>query len=183
MAVLYEDTRQQVHDGDKHALKHAWWAAHGIQVERRALPFGDYMREGSNVSVDTKRSVAEIAQNICGRNHARFRRECQRASAEGYRLVVLVENEEGYAQAEDVAAWVNAHCRSCHKFRKRECDPLSASSCLRHGTKPPAQGAQVAAAMLTMAGRYGVVFAFCAPKDAGRVICETLGVDYGDKGD
>lgn len=55
-----------------------------------ALPFGDYMLEGSNISIDTKQDVQEVAGNI-GRDHARFVRECDRARAEGYRLVILVE--------------------------------------------------------------------------------------------
>ena len=76
MAVIYEDTRQQ--DG-KHLQKQEWWKAHGIEVVRRKLDFGDYATDGSNVVVDTKRNVAEIAQNINGRQHARFKRECERA--------------------------------------------------------------------------------------------------------
>lgn len=181
--ILYEDSRQQVHDGDKHALKHEWWAAHGIQVERRALPYGDYMRDGSNVTVDTKRNVAEIAQNICGKNHDRFRRECQRASADGYRLVVLVENVHGYESPADAIGWVNAHCRACRLYKKYECNPGTTPKCERHGTKPPAQGPQVAAAMVTMSRKYGVMFEFCTPDDAGKTVCELLGVAYDDKGD
>ena len=89
MAKIYEDTRQQVHDGDKHAAKHEWWAAHGVEVERRKLDFGDYMAEGSNRSIDTKRDIYEMMANI-GSGYRRIDHECARAREAGYRLVFLV---------------------------------------------------------------------------------------------
>ena len=167
------DTRQQ--DG-KHVHKDEWFAAHGINIVRRKLDFGDYMADGSNVSVDTKRNVAEIAQNISGKNHARFKRECIRAQDAGYRLVVLVENLDGYTQLSHVAAWTNTHCRHCNLMRQRVCDPRANGKCLRHKTLKPIQGPRLAKAMSTMEKRYGVRFEFCKPKNAAKRICELLGV-------
>lgn len=176
MPVLRIDTRQQA---GKHVIKDEWWAAHGVPTTRVKLDFGDYMVDGSNVSVDTKRSVSEIAQNINGRNHDRFKRECIRAREAGCRLVVLVENREGYTSIDDVRGWCNDHCRACGVRRKRGCDPSDASGkCPKHGTRKPIQGTRLAKAMLTMQERYGVRFEFCAPKDSARRICELLGVSY-----
>lgn len=175
--VLTEDTRQQVHHGDKHKAKHVWWTEHGVEVERRKLDFGDYAVDGSNVCVDTKRNVAEIAQNIGGGGHARFKRECERARDAGYRLVVLVENRDGFTCVQDVCRWTNTHCVHCHN-RGRVCKPHAGGKCIRHGTMKPIQGARLAKAMKTMEGRYGVRFMFCAPSDAARIICELLGVMY-----
>ena len=178
MAVLWEDTRQ--HEG-KHDAKEGWWAAHGVEVVRRKLDFGDYMREGSNVSVDTKRNVDEIAQNINGRSHARFRRECERARDAGFRLVVLVENRHGYREVADVRSWTNGHCRACRERRGGLCDPRDPRGrCPRHGTAKPIQGPRLALAMQTMSGRYGVEFALCAPGDAARAVCDLLGIEYGE---
>lgn len=172
------DTRQQA---GKHEHKDRWFEEHGVETVRQKLDFGDYMVEGSNVSVDTKRNVAEVAMNINGRNHGRFKRECQRAQEAGCRLVVLVENLEGYEEVRDVRAWVNSHCAACAVYRQRRCIPRNPKGqCARHGTRKPIQGDRLSKAMETMERRYGVRFEFCHPRDAARRICELLGVDHGE---
>lgn len=174
--VVYEDTRQQA---GKHELKHKWFAAHGIEVVRRKLDFGDYMRDGSNISVDTKKNVDEVAQNVGGKGHDRFRRECERARDNGYALVILVENDEGVREIADLPRWTNGHCRSCGLRVKKACNPRDLhSKCQRHKTMKPTQGPQLAKAMKTMGERYGVRFEFCKPRDSARRICELLGVAY-----
>lgn len=175
-SVIKIDTRQQA---GKHEHKHDWFAAHGVKTVRCTLPTGDYSTDGSNVLIDTKRNVDEVAQNINGRAHGRFRRECQRAINEGYRLVVLVENELGYKTVGDVLRWTNGHCTHCRYYRDASCMPQATDGeCKKHGTKKPIQGARLYKAMRTMHMRYGVEFAFCAPENAARIICERLGVDY-----
>ena len=173
--VIKVDTRQ--HKG-KHAVKDDWWASHGVSTARVKLDFGDYMTDGSNVSVDTKRNIAEVAQNIGGRNHARFKRECQRAAASGCRLVVLVENRDGVHCLDDLRKWTNDHCRACGERRRSGCNPFDGQKCPRHGTRKPIQGPRLAKAMETMQERYGVRFEFCAPRDAAEIICGLLGVSY-----
>ena len=176
MPELLIDTRQQA---GKHVIKDEWWAAHGVPTTRQKLDFGDYMVDGSNVSVDTKRSIGEIAQNISGRNHDRFKRECIRARDAGYRLVVLVENREKVTDLYGVNKWMNDHCRYCGTRRNGRCSPYDPTGkCERHGTRKPIQGPRLAKAMQTMSERYGVQFMFCAPKDSARIICELLGVEY-----
>ena len=173
--MLYCDTRQ--HAG-KHDAKMRWWEAHGVDTEVRKLDFGDYMTDGSNISIDTKRGVAELAQNV-RRDHARFRREIERANEAGCRLVVLVENTDGITRVADVRSWRNPHCRSCKVRRHAGCDPMaSTGGCARHRTVKPIQGPQLAKTLGTMEERYGVEFAFCRPQDAARIICERLGVLY-----
>lgn len=178
MPTIIEDTRQQVHHGDKHAAKHRWWAAHGVDVVRKKLDFGDYTVAGSNIVVDTKRNVAEIAQNIGGRQHARFKDECVRAQEAGHRLYILVENVNGYHCLNNVNAWTNDHCKRCRYYKVHSCDPRRMGKCKRHGTQKPIQGPRLAKAMQTMTERYGVVFLFCHPREAARVVCELLGVRY-----
>lgn len=174
--TIKTDTRQKA---GKHAIKDAWWASHGVSTIRQKLDFGDYMAEGSNVSVDTKRSIAEIAQNINGRNHDRFKRECMRARDAGCRLVVLVENRDGAECVQDVRRWLNDHCRMCGIRRQGRCNPWDAKGkCPKHGTRKPIQGPRLVRAMSTMSERYGVSFMFCNPKDTARIVCELLGVEY-----
>lgn len=170
------DTRQQK---GKHEIKNEWWALHGVSTVRVKLDFGDYMTEGSNISIDTKRGVNEIAQNINGRNHNRFKRECIRARDAGYRLVILVENLDGVSRLEDLQGWTNGHCCACGYYKRKSCDPHDGrEKCIKHGTRKPIQGARLARAMSTMSERYGVRFEFCSPHESAKRICDLLGVRY-----
>ena len=117
--ILWEDTRQQK---GKHDRKNAWWHSHGVTVQRAKLDFGDYMVDGSNISVDTKRNLQEVAMD-CGRDHKRFVREMERASATGYRLVILVEVGGNYKSIADVERWTNDVCKRCQHHRAGTCGP------------------------------------------------------------
>ena len=148
--VILEDTRQQ---SGKHDLKHDYFASEGIELVRTKLPFGDYALWGSVKAVDTKANVEEIAQNIGGKEHARFREECKLARRCGGELIILVENENGYRSIDDVEAWVNPNVRK---------------------TARSIEGPRLAMAMRTMSERYGVRFMFCAPEEAGEIIRQLL---------
>ncbi len=183
MSTIYEDTRQQVKPVDKHAIKHDWWRAHGVEVLRQKLSFGDYSADGSNVCVDSKANVDEVAKNINGAEHDRFIRECERAAQAGYRLVFLVENDLGYDNLGDVVRWTNGHCVHCGRNMERnatgDCKPLDPhGKCPRHGTRKPIQGPRLYKAMRTIEARYLCSFEFCAPDESARRICELLGVGY-----
>lgn len=153
--VILEDTRQQV---GKHDLKHDYFTSEGIEVVRTKLPFGDYALWGASIAVDTKANVEEIAQNIGGREHARFREECKLAKRCGGQLIILVENEHGYRCIDDVVAWVNPNIRK---------------------TARSIEGPRLAKAMHTMSDRYGVRFEFCAPEEAGRRVIQLLEANDG----
>lgn len=153
--VILEDTRQQA---QKHGLKHDYFASEGIEVVRTKLPFGDYALWGSSIAVDTKANVEEIAQNIGGAEHARFREECKLAKRCGGRLIILVENENGYYSIDDVTAWVNPNVRK---------------------TSRSIEGPRLAKAMRTMSDRYGVEFMFCRPEEAGKIIKQLLEANNG----
>lgn len=168
--MIVEDTRQQAR---KHNNIEKWMAAHGVDFAPRAaaLPFGDYMLEGSNISIDTKKDVQEVAGNI-GRDHARFVRECEKARAEGYRLIILVEEHPEYADRSKLCGWISYVCRRC-----RRCNPLKDRGCKRYRSKPM-NGPTVARIIGRLEEDHGVRFEFCAKRDTARRICELLGVDY-----
>lgn len=144
---LVEDTRQQK---DKHEQKHTAFAAHGDIITRCALPVGDYALF-PRVSVDTKASMQEIAQNIGGtkEEHERFRRELIKAKENGCHLYVLIENDENIASIDDVRTWVNPRLIDSDKA---------------------ITGDRLAKAMITMQAKYGVTFCFCPPEQAARYI-------------
>lgn len=152
--MYLEDTRQQA---GKHEVKHEWWADRGITLVRSKLAFGDYCRP-PEVAVDTKASIAELAMDI-DREHARFRRELIGARDAGVRLYVLVENDAGVTDLSSLALWTEPDA----DFRLRKC----------------IEGKRLAKACRTMSDRYGVMFLFCAPEDAARIVTEILEGRYG----
>lgn len=156
--VYLEDTRQQA---GKHEVKHEWWADRGITLVRSKLAFGDYCLP-PEVAVDTKASIAELAMDI-DREHARFRRELIGARDAGVRLYVLVENDAGVTDLSSLALWTEPDA----DFR------------LRKYAQRRIEGKRLAKACRTMSDRYGVMFLFCAPEDAARIVTEILEGRYG----
>ena len=179
MAEIIEDTRQQVHDGDKHANKHLWWERHGVGVERRKLDFGDYARADgtSNVVVDTKRSLDEVVGNV-GRSHDRFVRELDKARNAGCRLVILIEVGAPYTTVDAIARWTSGVCRRCDLYRKCICDPAASGQCRRKRHKPM-QGRTLLRIMRSLERDHGCRFEVCHPAHSAARICELLGVEVG----
>lgn len=165
--VIQIDTRQQ---RGAHNAKNAWFAAHGVETVEVTLKTGDYAAAGSNVLVDTKKDLQELAGNI-GKQHARFRREIDRAAAKGCRLVVLVEEHPEYNERALIDTWVPTVCRMC-----RKCDPRR-EQCKAHKFKP-IQGVTVRKIMDKLESDHGARFLFCDKRDTARVICDLLGVGY-----
>lgn len=146
--TLIEDTRQQ---HGKHDLKAKYFTENDIAVIRHGLYVGDYARlDNQLIVVDTKKDVVEIAANICGPQHERFRNECLRAKEYGIKLVVLIEEE-----VSDLAEWKSP--------RKKNGQPYTHVS-----------GATLKKAMQTMTEKYGVEFRFCQKAEAGQRIVEIL---------
>lgn len=169
-APLLCDSRQQ---RGKHVAKNEWFKGHGIETVTVALPFGDYSRHGSNISIDTKQDVQELAANL-GREHARFSRECDRARDAGYRLVVLVEEHAEYNDRDKVEGWRCRVCRAC-----RKCDPLRTAKCKFRRYKP-LNGPVLRKIMDKMERDHGVRFEFCKPSESAARICELLGMEVRD---
>lgn len=167
-ATVWCDTRQQK---GKHTNIDRWFDSHGVEYEYRKLDYGDYMREGSNISVDTKKDIQEVAGNV-GRDHARFVRECERAAEAGYHLVILVEGVADGGKALRAGEWVSGVCKRCHK-----CKPELTKGCRRYGRKP-LQGKALASIIAGIEDNHGVEFRFCRRDQTAKVICEILGVKH-----
>lgn len=151
MNTIIEDTRQQA---GKHNIKHDHFEAMGVELVRCKLPFGDYAPPPP-VAIDTKNSMDEIANNICGtrKEHERFINECKAAKAAGCALVILVENNLGISSLFQVHEWQNP--RSCYSDK-----------CV--------QGPRLQKAMETISERYGVRFMFCSPEESAQKIMELI---------
>jgi len=170
--VIYEDTRQQK---GKHERKNIWWKSHGVKVVRRKVDFGDYVTDGSNISIDTKANLQEICGNL-GKDHARVVREIERAKNAGYRLVFLIEVGGNYKNIDDVSRWTNDVCKRCEHYRAHTCMPLH-DRCKRFKRRPMT-GVTLAKIMHTMEQDHGCRFEFAHPMVAAKRVCDLLGVRY-----
>lgn len=170
MTTLLIDTRQK---RGKHAFKHSYFRTLGIPIEHIKLDAGDYMLDGGKVSIDTKANIIELWNNICGigSEHKRFRNECLRAQESGIKLIVLVENDDGVNNLDDLMRWYEPsdsyfrrggrkYTHNTYKYAQRGVKPLRRAS-----------GKTLAKACITMGLKYGVKFDFCPSCIAGeRVI-------------
>jgi ribosome-associated protein len=147
--TIIEDTRQKK---GEHEIKHRCFDGYGVELIRNKLPFGDYAKVPT-IAIDTKANMDEIAGNICGSEHQRFKRECVRAKKAGCKLIFLIENTLGITSIDEVHNWINPRC-------------IYNPKCV--------QGAQLEKAMKTMSERYGCEFYFCTPEESARRILELL---------
>ena len=77
----------------------------GIKYEVAKLDFGDYMDVcRPHICIDRKQNIAELAKN-CTREHARFKREIERAAQAGATLVILVEQN----RYKDRGKWIHVN--------------------------------------------------------------------------
>lgn len=166
----------------KHELKHRCWEQNGIEVIRQRLPVGDYVLmndkiadvfsrkekrgipvkmmdlQGTyDIAIDSKNSILELAQDICGKQHDRFRDECILAQNNGVKLIILVENEDGITDLRDLHEWVNP--RLFIRKYGRQVYPRAT------------RGVQLMKSCMTMEKKYAPLkFVFCHPQDAGSAI-------------
>ena len=155
--IVVEDTRNQI---GKHKEINAMLNLLGYKVVRNKLFVGDYSRlDNMTVCIDTKQDWVELAGNICGKQHERFRNECIRAQNAEIKLIILVEEDLS------IEAWKSP--------RKRN------GSLISHVSNTVLQKA-----MQTMTAKYGVEFMNCNKRDTAAKIIEILGgIDGQEKDD
>ena len=146
--IIIEDTRQQ---NKKHERKHRDWKKAGDEIIRSKLVVGDYTLP-PKISIDTKKDIHEIGANICGSvdDNKRFSEECKLAKRIGCKLIILIEDK-----------------------RFSSIDDLYGKAIELHSGRI-IPGDQLAVAMRTLSGRYGVDFMFCKPGDTAEVVKKLL---------
>ena len=83
-----------------------YFERHRIPYKVVALSVGDYTFEGSNIAVDRKHNLDEVARNLTNRSDSsRFWREVRRAFQQGIQLVILVESGPQVLSINDVPKW------------------------------------------------------------------------------
>lgn len=145
--IIVEDTRNQI---NKHSKLNQDLHNLGYQVVRSKLFVGDYSRlDNMSICIDTKKDWVELAGNICGKQHTRFREECIRAKTAQIRLIILIEDKVS------VENWKSP--------RKRNGEPICKVS-----------GEVLSKAMGTMSEKYGVEFMNCDKSETAGVILRIL---------
>lgn len=167
-APLRIDTRQQL---GKHNAKNRWFAEHGVETVAVKLDTGDYAYAPSNILIDTKKDVDELSMD-CGKDHARFVREIDRAAAMGCRLVVLVEQHPEFNDREKLRHWAGYVCRKC-----RKCDPNCGDRCATR-KYTPMHGARLAKILDKLEENHGARFVFCSKSKSAQIICDMMGIPY-----
>lgn len=145
--IIIEDTRNKI---GKHEKLNSDLIKSGHIVIRNKLIAGDYARADSQkVLIDTKQDWVEVAGNLCGNQHARFRRECELAQQCKLQLIVLVEED---------------------------CEPQDWIVPRRKSGKPITQvKPQIMAKIIkTMEAKYAVKFLHCDKKATAQKIIELL---------
>ena len=125
----------------------------GIKHFVSKLPVGDYINlDNPRVAIDRKQSLAEVAVNV-GQDHARFKRELERAQEYGIHLIFLVEHGGTIHELVDVQNWNNPRLKE---------HPLALT------------GPRLYKIMLTMQNKYGIEWLFCDKRCTGKRIIELL---------
>lgn len=88
--VIYEDTRQKV---GKHDVKLKQLNELGFSIVRKKLDYADYCMDDCNIVIDTKQDCEELYMDLF-KEHARFRRELIGANENGYKMIILIEDDE-----------------------------------------------------------------------------------------
>lgn len=177
MPTIICDTRQQTRNLS-HKAKEKYFADNGINILRSKLPCGDYSRmDDMSTVIDTKDGLQEVVSNVCGKEHERFRNECVLAQENGIKLIILVEDDTTDKNGRyiindirDVRHWQNPR-RSI-----METKVINGVKCRVQKYPKATTGMVLMKAMYTMQLRYGVEWRICRKADAGRVICEILGI-------
>ena len=147
--ILIEDTRNKI---DKHKTKRQCFENLGHKVVRTKLFVGDYsLLNNQSICIDTKQDWVEVANNVCGKSHERFRNECIKAKNCDIRLVILVEEETPVEQ------WKSPLKRNRTAYTQ-------------------VKGETLAKAIHTMHEKYGVEFINCDRSESADKILEILGV-------
>lgn len=146
-----------VHDTRDKATKHRnvdeYLIEQGHKVVRSKLFVGDVsLLNDQSVCIDLKRNLQEVAVNV-GQDHARFKRELERAQEYGIHLIFLVEHGGSIKTLEDVQSWNNPRLKE---------HPLALT------------GTRLYKIMLTMQNKYGIEWLFCDKRCTGKRIIELL---------
>lgn len=133
-----------------------YFERNGIEYEVSKLLFGDYMDYNRpQLVIDRKQNIAELAKN-CTREHERFRRELERVSKTGSKLIILVEQN----RYKDRDEWVQV---------RQIVDLIRWSS-----PHTMVRGEKIYRVLASWTAKYHVEVRFCDKRSTGKMITKIL---------
>lgn len=191
--ILIEDSRQKVGHHDNVL---AFCSEMGIRLIRTPLLCADYatveipddikdvdawlsslvpniQAKSTGICVDTKYGLAEVYSNLV-QDHDRVAAECDRAVANNWKLIFLVEEEEIKA-IDEVHTWANPRYDIWLKRWTLIKNGQARGKYM--GTKlpkRPVKSEQLEQMMKTFAEHHGCEWQFCRKSETGLRICEIL---------
>lgn len=108
--TLIEDVRQK---SDKHNNIHRYCQDNNIEIVPMVLNVGDYMFPNGKVSVDTKQSLLELANDLYHDKLA-FNKKYKKSLHDGIKLAVLVEEEIN--SLSDLVKWRSKHSKITGRY-------------------------------------------------------------------
>lgn len=170
---LQIDSRQQA---NKHELKDKYFEEHNIKTLKSKLPFGDYaIINKMNVVVDTKKDAMELFGDLT-KQHTRFRKEIQGANDFNIGLVILIEEEDYYADLDTFKNWYRVPRWKSDGWKTVNGKRYKTHSKGEQMTKVDIDA--IVKAMKTMQEKYAVIFKFTTKERCGEDIINILHTRY-----
>lgn len=196
--ILIEDTRQKMGHHDNVS---SFCSERGIRMIRMWLRYGDYalltvpewiddadawirdrilhkkredvLEHIGKVCVDTKFGLSEVYGNLV-QEHDRFAAECDGAYADGFRLIVLIE-EPCIRSVDDVHTWVNPQVALYEALAKKH----QRGNCMGNKLpkRKPVDSPRLERMMKTFAEHHHCEWRFCRMNKTGETLMEILGVN------
>lgn len=118
---------------------------HNITMIPQCLNVGDYMLQGGQVCVDTKKDLLELAQDL-HRDKLSFNKKYKKCIKEGLKLIVLVE--QPIKDKSEIISWKSKYTKITGRYLFDMITELRMS--------------------------YGIRFMFCGKNETGRVLIHLL---------
>lgn len=139
---LLVDTRQKK---SKHLNIERYCSENNITIIPQCLNVGDYMLENGNISVDTKQSLLELANDLY-LDKLSFNKKYKKCYKEKIKLIVLIE--EPIKSIKELLSWQSKHTKVNGRFLFDMINDLKLS--------------------------YGIDFKFCDKKHTGEYLIKLL---------
>ena len=176
LIYLQEDSRNKI---GAHDLKDKYFREHNIKVLRSKLPFGDYAIVGKiNLVIDTKKDFLELAGNLT-KDHIRFRNEIKLANDFNSGIVILIEENDYYANLDVFQKWYRVPLWKSDGWKTG----VNGKKYKTHSKNQPMSQVDVSTmvkVMKTMQEKYAVLFKFTTKERCGADIINILNTRYND---
>lgn len=160
--IIQVDTREQA---NTHVLRE--FDRQGIEYYDEMLNFGDYWNPETNIVVERKKNLIELAGN-CGKGHQRFKSELERLGASTAKMYIVIEQDFDYNKLDE---WINPRGRVKHRKLAKGVVKI-----IR-----PMSGAQMKKICDKWLEKHNIEFVFVPKKESGKTIVEILGGAYGNQ--